>query len=400
MRNFKFLLTLLTCSFAADAAPITPLFRSGMEDACNYDADQDRLNDCVETGSNVYISVSNTGTGVFNPDSDFDGLSDGDEVLGTSAGLNLPGMGTTPLKRDILVEYDWFDDAVDCAAHSHQPTQAIFDQTAAAYAAMPIGNPDGTTGIRLIQDRGQGGLFTGGNLVPDADGIVDGLGTQFQAIRSANFASNRDGYFHYALFPHRYGTATNGSSGLAQVNGRNLIVSLYCANGTANVRNTIVHEMGHNLGLRHGGNVTCNYKPNYNSVMNYRYQFPGIDTDCTLPGNGVAGYSIGTRIVLNENTLNEVNGICGAPGPSIDWNGNGTLEPNVPFDTNVSDSAQATACGAVLSTLSDFNDLGSLNLRAVSNLSFAGRQALQAPDYHAEVEVCQNVPVEFVSRKD
>ena len=67
------------------------------------------------------------------------------------------------------------------------------------------------------------------------------------------------------------------------MNGDDLIVSLYCAGSDGNVANTILHEVGHNLGLRHGGNVDCNYKPNYNSVMNYRYQFPGVNTIAASP---------------------------------------------------------------------------------------------------------------------
>ena len=79
-----------------------------------------------------------------------------------------------------------------------------------------------------------------------------------------------------------------------------MIVSLQCSNSTPNVSNTIVHELGHNLLLRHGGFENCNYKPNYNSVMNYQYQFPGVDTNCTPPGNGVLDYSIGDRITLER----------------------------------------------------------------------------------------------------
>lgn len=36
-------------------------------------------------------------------------------------------MGTNPLRQDILVEYDWFDDSLDCAAHSHRPTAAAVE---------------------------------------------------------------------------------------------------------------------------------------------------------------------------------------------------------------------------------------------------------------------------------
>lgn len=33
-----------------------------------------------------------------------------------------------------------------------------------------------------------------------------------------------------------------------------------------------MHELGHNLGLRHGGNDDVNYKPNFLSIMNYFFQ--------------------------------------------------------------------------------------------------------------------------------
>ncbi len=38
----------------------------------------------------------------------------------------------------------------------------------------------------------------------------------------------------------------------------------------------IMHELGHNLGLRHGGDENVNYKPNYLSIMNYSFQLRGI----------------------------------------------------------------------------------------------------------------------------
>ena len=40
---------------------------------------------------------------------------------------------------------------------------------------------------------------------------------------------------------------------------------------------SLMHELGHTLGLVHGGNQSLNdlnYKPNYLSVMNYLYLFP------------------------------------------------------------------------------------------------------------------------------
>ncbi len=40
---------------------------------------------------------------------------------------------------------------------------------------------------------------------------------------------------------------------------------------------TIMHELGHTLGLLHGGFDDINCKPNYPSVMNYLYQFDKAD---------------------------------------------------------------------------------------------------------------------------
>lgn len=61
---------------------------------------------------------------------------------------------------------------------------------------------------------------------------------------------------------------------------------------------TFVHELGHNLSLTHG-NLFDNsedypFKPNLPSVMNYRYQLKGVDTDCDLDGDGLYTYSPGT----------------------------------------------------------------------------------------------------------
>jgi hypothetical protein len=58
--------------------------------------------------------------------------------------------------------------------------------------------------------------------------------------------------------------------------------------------------------------------------MNYKYQFPGVDTDCTPAGNGVLDYSRGTRPALDEMNLDERNGICGSGTTAVDWNLNGS----------------------------------------------------------------------------
>ena len=110
---------------------------------CSTDADSDRLYDCVETNTGTYVSTSDTGTDPNDSDTDNDQINDGDEVLGTLAGLDLPGLGVSPLIKTILVEYDWFDDN----GHSHRPTAEVMGSLNAAFDRA---------GIQLINDYGQG----------------------------------------------------------------------------------------------------------------------------------------------------------------------------------------------------------------------------------------------------
>jgi hypothetical protein len=295
------------------------------------DRDGDRLADSVETGTGVFVGPGNTGTSPDSPDSDGDGLADGDEVLGTRGGLNLPLLGVSPVHKDILIEYDWFDDAAGCAPHTHKPTSEMLDKVARMFANAPVSNPDGKRGIHIIQDVGQLG---GGNFIADADGTLIGsvFGTEFQSYRSANLAADRAGYFHYTIFAHEYSDMP-GSSGYAEILGDDLIVSLGCFHDIADyVANTIAHELGHNLNLYHGGADGLNNKPNYNSVMNYRFQFAGIDTSCDSQGDNVLDYSVGAHIALDENSIDERAGVCG--GTPIDFNFSRTIDAALSYDVN------------------------------------------------------------------
>ena len=353
------------------------------------DADGDRLPDCVETNTGTFAGFLDAGTDPNDPDTDHDGLADGDEVLGTTLGLDLPALGVSPVHRDILLEFDWFDDANECGAHSHRPTPQTIGLFTAAMTEADLPNPDGTSGVHIVADYGQGGWLTGGNQIPDADGVLTyGVGSpEYLALKAGNLAIERQGYFHYVILPHRYFTNSN-SSGQAELPGDDMIVSLYCAGTDQNVANTIMHELGHNLALRHGGNVDVNYKPNYNSVMNYLYQFPGVDNDCTPPGNGVLSYSYGTHIALNENALNESEGICGAAaGIGIDWNGDELLSTTPVTVADINRNPNGAGDG-VLGVLTDYDDWGALFLTAVRT-GARGAARLVVPQ---EIVSCPAVP--------
>lgn len=361
------------------------IFAAGFETVldCSQDSDGDGLSDCSETGDGRFVSAASTGTDPMNPDTDGDGIGDGEEVLGTETGLDLRALGAHPLRRDLLIEIDWFDSDYDCGPHSQRPTEASIERVVAMFDAAPTPNADGSSGIHVIVDYGQGGAFTGGNRIDGYDAILPGfIDATFHEIKQANFDPARLGYFRYVMMPHRYDGGSS-SSGAAEVVGDDAIVSLYCQNSESNVTRTLAHEIGHLLGLHHGGFENCNRKPNYNSLMNYRFQFAGVDADCDSYGDASAeSFSTGERLVLDENTLNETQGVCGAQ--PIDWNLDGDLESGLALDLNPDGGA---SCGGSLVTLHDFDDW--------ANLTFAGLAdrsgALKSLQQHAH---CAGAPAE------
>ena len=331
------------------------------------DTDEDGLADSVETDTGVFVNVRNTGTSPRLKDTDLDGVSDAVEIFGTKSGVNLRAMGASPVHRNIFLEYDWFDEAFECGAHNHRPTPEMLARIDAAFAAAPVKNPDRKSGIKLIHDYGQGAAFTGGTKIEVAKSIIEGdvTAADFRAFRDANFKANRAGIFHWVLMGHHYRVVENGqeitdSSGNAEQPGTALMVTLGCENDLASVANTLMHELGHNLGLAHGGDQLTstgddvNYKPNYNSVMNYRYQFEGVDTQCTASGDGTLenplpgtlDYSRGKLASLDENALKETVGLCG--GKALDWNKNQQID-TVDVSTDINDDK-------VQSVLHDFDD--------------------------------------------
>jgi hypothetical protein len=71
---------------------------------------------------------------------------------------------------------------------------------------------------------------------------------------------------------------------------------------------TFMHELGHTLGLRHGGGDDILYKPNYYSVMNYTWQTPkSVTAQDTLSWALV--YSPSQLPSLNENQIYEPIGL-------------------------------------------------------------------------------------------
>lgn len=361
------------------------------------DSDGDRIPDAFELADCTSTMPGFAGTDPLVADTDQDGIDDGDEFYGTIDGLDLPGLGVDPCRKDILVETDWvFTSGQPADRNRLAAGQA--DRLVAAFDDAPVPNPSGVPGIRLHIDRGQS-PDSEGNAVqdPDSNGQIDfpasGLnGGEFSSIKAVHFAPNRSGYFHYCLMCDAYGFGggTQNSSGLAEILGDDFVVSMgqWAIGNDDRIGNTLMHELGHNLGLRHGGFQNLNFKPNYNSVMNYSYQMCGTDTDSDAIPDGGLDFSRAENATLDENALVESDGVTGA-GPGIDWNGDGdtddVLSGNINCrvtDTYANSSCsnfnmQTNTCGIVgacgdslCNLLADHDDWGNLELDHLDDLDF------------------------------
>ena len=327
------------------------------------DTDGDRLDDCVETNTGRFVDSNNTGTSALLADSDGDGISDGDEVLGTLGGLNLPALGVSPNRIDILVEIDWTGSAVcTTPTTAHRLTDWEAELLESMFRNAPITNRDGSRGIHLYLDYGQTPAHVGGNYIDTTDDFLDGGvgGVDYVAHKLANFAPERNGYFHYSLAARQFNVA--GNSGQAELFGDDMIITPGCGSSLFRA-GTYAHELGHNLGLGHGGFQSCNFKPNYISIMNYRHT--GLDADCDGLSDGFFDFSSGTMLTIDENAINELDGLCGEP---FDFNGNGIIDA-APYalDLNPDEPSQIANCLAVLSELSDNDDWMSLSHIGISD---------------------------------
>lgn len=134
------------------------------------------------------------------------------------------------------------------------------------------------------------------------------------------FPTRRSPIFHYCLFANQYGGgASSGISRDIPATDFVITLGLFAPAGGNRFQQagTFIHEMGHNLGLKHGGDDHFpNNKPNYLSVMNYSFQMSGA-----IKGNGRGEYNYSTRSLgaLDENLLNEGIGISDPDNHRTAW---------------------------------------------------------------------------------
>jgi hypothetical protein len=349
------------------------------------------------------------------PDVDGDGIPNDWEQNGVTLNgqfIDLPAMGADPNKPDIFIHVDWMQDAT----HNQALSSAAIKTVVTSFANSPYVSPTGSVGINMHVDQGPGSILnfttnaTWGALskaqsVPWQNniGTLDSSGNYvwaaFDAIKSSSFEpTGRSPIFHYVIAawlqepppaptPANPSPTQSTSSGISRnqtdfANGTSdYLITLGGTGGPGSQQQqsgTLMHELGHNLGLMHGGFENDNFKPNYFSIMNYLYQMRGLDVAGTA---GVVNYSTGALAPLNEGALNEANALgvagigtgsrCPVPPPppgvySRQW----TVNANGPFDWNCNGVAtdgvvsfDANGNGALDGSLKDYNDWANIKLR-------------------------------------
>ena len=231
-------------------------------------------------------------------DSDKDGLPDIWEeegvVLADGTEIPLPDWGADPNRPDLFLQLNWMASEYDTLGCDSNAARECANANRTSYAPSTQSLDDlvdlfETHGITLHIDAGAHytniANYTdahGGESLDYRDVYFDaGQHEAFQLIDTINELGERANIFRPGVLGDRMRAGSN-ATGLSLV-GDN---AFYIANpgGRANeeqVRNSILHEFGHTLGLRHWGAAKyvkdfaegSPMQDGYHSVMNYNHQF-------------------------------------------------------------------------------------------------------------------------------
>lgn len=230
-------------------------------------------------------------------DTDGDGLPDIWEITKDLDGDGIEELpDADPYKSDIYVQINWMN--------GYKPEQESLDIVKEAFANSDAGYQN--KGINLHNIWANEPVdYEIINIIEDDDGNIN-----LNDILLSYFSKPIYKYiYHCALFGDRYSyndSMTNSSGYSTYAWGQSIFIAMGCPGTevltTRQAAGTYMHELGHNLDLRHGGDNDDNNKPNYLSIMNYSFQFDGLE------GTGQYDYSRYVLPDLDENHLIENDG--------------------------------------------------------------------------------------------
>jgi hypothetical protein len=321
-------------------------------------------------------------------DTDRDGIPDGWEIEGIRRfGFHEPlaDYGAHPLLKDVFVEIDWMESAGDDphlnALVAYQAAIDVYRVFETSLAGIRIHFDLGPDILDLIppelREENNVPDFSRFRILPDERKVIpyqelfpsrpscDGT----SGIRSlydlyydpAWFRPSRRNLFYYIVFaeqqdsspdrtqpahPYTDSFANEGARrrGLkpagVQVGTvfRRPVPHLSPERLRYHYSVNLLHELGHCFGLGHGGATRegrwehRNNKPNYPSIMNYRYQFWGVDLK---DGRPVMDFSRGRFLSITERELWDVLGLGRIPNQHLLANIGVEHIPNSPYRTNL-----------------------------------------------------------------
>jgi len=317
-----------SCDMNGDGIEDLVVFRYGNEPHIAYDIyvlysvrknDKDFDKDGLSNSEEKKI-----GTDPFHKDTDGDGLLDSWEVQGVRK-LDLPGMGCSPLRYDVLCYCHRISDVDEKHVKNEMERVKKF------YAELKVTNPDGSSGIYFHP------------IFPEAIPEEKAKGKGWPELGDLYFPKEHRGIAHWMVINKGGGGQANQMGDMG-------------ACGSDALWAVFLHEFGHQLGLDHTGFWNAGHCPLYPSLMNYAYSYSfnddgnlihysdgkfssyvlrefSLDEEIPLPYQEVGFLEKGPyRFRLKENGVKTL----------IDWNWNGIFgEKNVRADINYGYSTTA-----------------------------------------------------------
>lgn len=324
-------------------------------------------------------------------DTDGDGIPDEWETNGVDfdhdgeIDLHLEKMGADPNKKDIFIEVDWMYrpkkewNLRGTMITSEEEKNLYPSPEAMKMVWQQFDNHD----INLHIDAGadstdyvtgkKWGELSGGNSIPYSNNFE--LGDNYEKWNETaleNFDKRRWSVFRYCLFVNKYNNEK--SSGIAEnIPGQCFIVAdvdNWISSTATATAGTFMHELGHTLGLKHGGSDHTQYKPNDLSIMNYLFQTTGlcgtsevnyseyelpeihessVDENKGVDPEGVTiGSGLGTKWYRDERICEKTN----IAGQGIDFNENGKMDESISVNLNRLDDD-----GKLLKSINEWDNL-------------------------------------------